>query len=116
MRNVLLLFALSAMVSAQSQPPPSTPPKVSQAKQQKAESKNAKTETDQAHPKPSFVPSDENVTHEQSGNPSKNESSGDGVVKIVSDILVALATIAIAYLAYRQWRTMKGHEKALHTM
>lgn len=116
MRFALVFFA--AVILAQSQPPSPTPPKVSQTNQQQAESKSSKPESNQQPSNPSPITLFQNFApitdgkQQQPGNPSNNESSGDGTAKFLSDIIVALATAAIAYLGYRQLCTMKEHKTA----
>ena len=112
------LVFLAVVTVAQSQPPSPTPPKISQTEKQQTESKSSKPEANQQPSSPSpvnifrnFAPSADGK-QEQSGYPSKNESSGDGTPKIISDLVMALATVAIAYLGYRQWDTLKEHKKA----
>jgi hypothetical protein len=115
MRRWILFICLSACY-AQSQSPSPAPAKA-QKDQVKASPKAGKTDSDQN-------PSNQNVFNgiavkggdqQQPAGRSGKESSADWW-SIGNTAMITLFTGVLALLAYRQWRTMEGHERGLQAL
>jgi len=104
MRRVLLPLLVLLAVHAQSQPPSSSPPKSSQPKEQGTSSKETKAADNQTIPAipPSLVdsPRTENTTDNKKGG-----SSADWWTRILT-LVIAIATVAQAYIYWRQKELM----------
>jgi hypothetical protein len=121
MRSALVLLALSCCLPVRSQPPAPRPPNPTQDNQGNATGKQYKT-SDNHGDASSISSAIDKLTSEvtswkqqQAGTLQKDEASADWWTEW-STLLSAVATVAVAVLAYRQWRTVRGHELALKAM
>ena len=114
----MILAFVPILLFAQSQSPSPTLGKSTQGHQSKPNGKEAKaTEDQQVSDAPSAAINQrdtEMATREkkESAPTQENHSSSDWWI-MWSAIVSAVATIAIAYLGYRQWRTLQGHHKTM---
>jgi hypothetical protein len=120
MRNLsIALFATAWLAfGQQSQPPSPSPPKSANNNQGEATGKKGETQKDEGV-SDSVSTAINKLTSEviawkkqESSAHDKNDMSTDWWT-IWSTIVMALATLAIAYLGYRQWRTLQAHHSVM---
>jgi hypothetical protein len=121
MRPSLIVLAFLCALPARSQPPSPAPSKSTQNDKSKSNGKQTET-SDNKSAADQISSAIDRLTSEvaswkkqQGANPEKDDSSADWWLKW-STIISSVATVAIAVLAYFQWRRMGAHEKALHAM
>lgn len=113
MRVKLLLLGLFC-ASLQSQPPAPAPRETAQENQDKTAPKTNKSAPENDPAKSTVVNSVTVVTgrdQQESGNPSERKTSTDWWA-LANTGLITIFTGVLAFLAYQQWQTLKGHEKA----
>jgi len=114
MQRPELAFLAVACLFAQSPPPAPTPSKPAQADQSQTASKKAKTGNDQQvhEPPPPVIDKEGSATPPRKQQPGHQDSKGP-----LSNwwlALSAVSTLAIAVLAYRQWRSMQRIRQSNH--
>jgi hypothetical protein len=121
--SAALLLAALSLAQTQSQPPFPTPGKESRREQKQAASQDTQLSqhTPQAQPTPLTIKP--NTTEIRTDGAEKNNGASLEFINTVSTaflavftLLLAVAMAALCVVAYFQWRTMQGHEKALRGM
>lgn len=118
-RIALLAFSIALFASAQdSQPPAPTPPKIAQnnkgeTARKQAETPNYQSAADSLSAAISKLTSEVTTWKQQQSTERKKEDSSTDRGIMWSTIVTAAATIAIAVLAYFQWKTLKAHHTVM---
>jgi heme/copper-type cytochrome/quinol oxidase subunit 2 len=116
--RALRLLLLPILLLAQSQPPAPSPAKVAQNEKGKTAREQAETYRDQSIAS-SISASIDKLTaevtawKEQESREHSNDRPSTDWGTIISTIVTALATVAIAWLGYRQWQTLKAHHTVM---
>lgn len=119
-RWFVILFFLP-LLAAQSQPPPPTPRETTQDDKGKADSKQGEAANDQKGSDKISTAIDKLTSEvaswkkQSASTPQENDAPADWWSKW-STILLAIGTLAIAVLAFFQWRAMRGHKQSLEAM